>query len=60
MSDWPDEFFSPSGFRAEVKHIVGGSSGIVCYLATMKEAVDWVATWPDAVEAHITAKGKAR
>lgn len=41
-------------FEAVVRHQAGGPGGIFCYLATFGEAREWIAGWPDAVEAHIT------
>ncbi len=42
-------------FKATVRHEgTEGSEGIICYWATFREAVKWVADWPHAIEAHIT------
>lgn len=40
-------------FRVKVKHVAGGTGGIVWYCATMDEALNSLKTWPDVVETHI-------
>lgn len=45
-------------FRVEVKHTNGQTGGIFAYFATMQEALDWCATWKDAVWVHIHLETK--
>jgi hypothetical protein len=44
-----------TSFRTEVRHEIGAGKGcIICYLPTVREALEWAMKWPDAVVVHIS------